>query len=87
MKFLNRLFHRREASPPEEEMAERDCPHVALVPLWGSAEDIGNNAKVSHYECESCKMTFSREDGERIRAQGAERLRVADEERRNPKAD
>ncbi len=49
MGFLNRLFQRKDASPSAVEIAEPQCPHVALVPHWDSAEDIGHSEKVSRY--------------------------------------
>jgi len=83
MKFLDRLLGRKEATPPEAEVAEPDCPHVALVPFWDSAEDIGVNEKIARYECESCKAAFTREQGEQIRVEGADRLRISEKERRD----
>ena len=82
MGFLNRLFQRKDTSPSAVEIAEPQCPHVALVPHWDSADDIGNSEKVSRYECESCKESFPREEGERRRYEGTERMRIGEEERR-----
>lgn len=82
MGFLNRLFQRKDESPSAVEVAEPQCPHVALTPHWDSAEDIGHSEKITRYECESCKASFPREEGERLRDAGAERLRISEEERR-----
>lgn len=82
MGFLDRLLHRKEESAAAVSVAEPECPHVALVPHWDAAEDIGHADRVVRYECESCKASFGREEGERLQTEGAERLRVADEERR-----
>ena len=87
MGFLNRLFQRKDASPSAVEIAEPQCPHVALVPHWDSADDIGHSEKVSRYECESCKATFQREEGELLRHKGTERMRIGEEERREHLAD
>ncbi len=81
MGFLNRFLHRKEAGASAVGVAEKECPHVALVPHWDSAEDIGHSEKVTRYECESCKASFAREEGERLRDAGAERLRISEEER------
>ena len=82
MRFLSRLLQRKDEPPSEVGAAEPECPHVALVPHWDSAEDIGHGEKVTRYECESCKASFSREEGERRRDAGSERLRISEEERR-----
>jgi transposase-like protein len=82
MGFLDRLIHRREAAASSVLLTERECPHVALVPRWDSAEDIGHSDRVVRYECESCKAVFTRADGERLLAEGAERLRISEDDRR-----
>lgn len=82
MGFLNRLLHRKDEATSAVGVAEPECPHVALVPHWDSAEDIGQADKVTRYECESCKSSFGREEGEQLRDLGAERVRISDEERR-----
>ena len=82
MTFFKRLFGRKEATPvAEAPMAAPECPHVALVPFWDSADDMGKTDKISRYECESCKLAFTREEGERMRTEGAERLRISEEAR------
>lgn len=82
MGFLNRLLHRKGEPASAVGIAEPECPHVALVPHWNLAEDIGHADKVVRYECESCKASFGRDEGERLRDRGAERMRISDEERR-----
>ncbi len=47
--------------------------HVILVPNWDMAEDMGDLEKVSRYTCEACGAGFSREEGDQLRAKGAER--------------
>jgi transposase-like protein len=87
MGFLDRLFGRKgaEAAPTkkaiEEAVAEVECPHTAVTPRWESAADMGKTELVSSYVCESCAATFSREEGERLAAGAAERLRVSEEGR------
>jgi transposase-like protein len=54
---------------------------VALVPRWGSAGDIGKSEKVSSFICEGCQASFSREEGEQLRATEAERVRLGEAER------
>lgn len=82
MGFLDRLLRRKEGAAAAVGVAEAECPHVALVPHWDSAEDIGHADKVVRYECESCKASFGREEGERLRSEGAERMKISEEERR-----
>ena len=74
MGFLDRLLGRREAEPPGgAESSQPGCPHVTLVPNWDLAEDMGDLEKVSRYTCEACSAGFSREEGDQLRAKGAER--------------
>lgn len=82
MGFLNRLLHRKEEATSAVGVAEPECPHAAVVPHWDSAEDIGHADRVTRYECESCKSSFGREEGEQLLARAAERVRISDEERR-----
>lgn len=82
MGFLDRLLRRKEEAAPAVGIAEPECPHVSLVPHWDTAEDIGHAEKVTRYECESCKASFGKEEGERLMAEGAERMRISEEERR-----
>ena len=82
MSFLSRLFGRKEsptASPAE--LVEPECPHVALVPHWDSAGDMGKADKVTSYSCEACKGTFPREEGDRLMTEEKARLIIAEEER------
>ena len=82
MRFLKRLSGRREERPAGgEEASEPVCPHVALVPRWGSAGDIGKSEKVSSFICEGCQASFSREEGEQLQATEAERVRLGEAER------
>jgi transposase-like protein len=81
MRFLSRIFGGKERAEEAEAPVERECPHVSLVPRWDSAEDIGKSDRVSSYVCEGCKESFSREEGERLQAGEAERVRQLDAER------
>jgi hypothetical protein len=87
MGFLNRILHRKEAGASALGVAEKECPHVALVPHWDSVDDIGIAERVVRYECESCKAAFTREEGEQRQSAGAERLRISEEERRDRLSD
>ena len=57
---------------------EAGCPHTALAPHWESAADIGKPDKVTAYMCDGCRQQFPRDEGERMVADIAARLRVAD---------
>jgi nitrite reductase/ring-hydroxylating ferredoxin subunit len=82
MSFLSRLLGRKEGPPAGEvEVSETVCPHTALVPRWDSADDIGKTEKVDAYVCEACQESFSREEGERLKAEEAERVRLLNVER------
>ena len=82
MRFLKRLMGRQEERPAgEAEVSEPVCPHVALVPRWDSADDMGKPDRVTSYLCEGCQATFAREEGERLQAGEAERVRLPEAER------
>ncbi len=82
MGLLSRLFGRKEAQATSEtEVANQSCPHAAIVPCWDRATDIGKNALVASYVCDSCGATFTREEGKRLLSKAAERLKISDVER------
>ena len=80
MSFLSRLFGRKQASAAQPEVIQPECPHVALVPHWDSAGDMGKADNVTSYSCEACKGTFPREEGDRLMAEETARLHIAEEE-------
>lgn len=82
MGILERLLGRKQKQPVEEaEVPEPVCPHVALVPHWDKADDIGKSELASSYVCEACRVSFSREQGQRLLATEAERVRLLNIER------
>jgi len=84
MGFLDKLFGRKgsDASPVDAPPAvEVECPHGAVTPRWDSAADMGKADLISAYVCESCHATFSREEGGRLTASAADRLRISEEGR------
>ena len=56
-------------------LEQAECPHVALVPKWDSAADIGIEAKASHYDCGVCGGSFTPTEAAELRATEAERIR------------
>jgi hypothetical protein len=82
MGFLDRLLGRKQKQTvAEAEPSEPVCRHVSLVPHWDSADDIGKSDRVSSFVCEGCQATFSREEGERLQAEEAERVRQLEADR------
>jgi transposase-like protein len=82
MGILDRLLGRKQERPEgEAEVSEPACPHAVVVPHWDSADDMGKPDRVSSYACEACHATFSREEGERLDAAQAERVRKLEAER------
>ena len=81
MRFLKNLMGERRHEPAAPQATATACPHVALVPRWDSADDIGKAVRVSRYVCESCGADFSREDGERVQAEEVQRVRSAEVDR------
>ena len=57
------------------------CPHVALMGRWDSAADMGKEDKVTTFLCDACHMSFSPDEGRRLRATTAERINAEDIER------
>ncbi len=89
MGFLDRLFGRKggtETAPPKEDeiIADVACPHGSLVAHWDDLEAMGKSDAVSYYICESCGERFSREQGQRLMTEAAERVRISEEERAQP---
>ncbi len=81
MTFFKKLFKRGQGQPgAEAEQSEVACPHVVLVPQWDSAADMGNPDKVARYTCQSCQAPFSLEEGKRLMADEAERVRLSEAE-------
>ncbi len=82
MGFLDRLLGRKQVQPVEEaEAPAPECPHAVLLPQWDSADDMGKPERATSYACEACHETFSREEGERLQAEQAERVRKLEAER------
>jgi hypothetical protein len=89
MGFLDKLFGRKAgtATAParqDEIIEDVPCPHGSLVPHWDQPEDMGNSDAISYYICESCDQRFSRDEGQRLMAAAAERVRAAEQERAQP---
>lgn len=78
MRIFGRTLGRKEARPAgETESSEPACRHVVLGARWDSTDDMGKLEEVSSYLCEGCSANFSREEGERLKAEEAERVRQA----------
>lgn len=75
MGLLDRLL-RRKVGEADADAGAAPCPHIALGPRWDSADDIGDESKAISFRCEACGTSFPREEGERLRAAEAERLRA-----------
>ncbi len=78
MGLLDRLLRRKanEGDDQGADAATPPCLHTAIRPLWDSADDIGDEDKATSFRCEACQDTFSREQAEQIRAEGAGRLKA-----------
>jgi len=86
--FLDRLLGRKspaQVQEPERAAPAPECPHIDLVAGWENAEEMGDPEKVSRYTCQACGTTFSAEEGARLQAQEAERVRrIGSEGPENP---
>jgi hypothetical protein len=65
---------------PEAGAANPPCPHATLVPRWGSVSEMGQEDKATGYDCDSCKQSFTAEQGRDLRRTEAERLKRTLEE-------
>jgi hypothetical protein len=72
MKWLRKQRDQNPAPAAEDEVV---CQHVVLVPMWDNAADVGREASVSGYRCETCGITMSRRDADDWRATEAERVK------------
>ena len=74
MGFLNKLFKKGDSATAErEELASVACPHTTLTPRWDSVEDMGNDEKVTGYQCQACGEDFSAAEGHALRRSEADR--------------
>ena len=67
MSFLN-LFGRHD--PPEEVLESKSdltCPHVVITPRWDSVADIGHEDRATGYQCTSCGVMLSVDEGREAR--------------------
>jgi hypothetical protein len=60
MGVLAKLLGRREAAPVQEEVA---CRHAVVTPRWDRSEDIGKEELATSFVCESCRGSFSGDEG------------------------
>ena len=77
MGLLSKLMGRPETAEPEQEQISVTCPHLALVPRWDSADDIGHEERATSFHCESCGRDFSAAEMRALRSSEGERLRDA----------
>ena len=62
------------------------CPHVALAPRWGNAQDMGKEAKATSYICDACRQEFTPEEARGLKQGLADRLIAQDATRAEAKA-
>ena len=77
MGIFDKLLGRKQASASGSATAAENppCPHTTLVPKWGTTADMGHEDKATGYDCDSCKQSFTAEQGRDLRRTEAERLR------------
>lgn len=78
MGFLNKMLGRNDSAATVEQQPDHlTCPHTTLTPSWDSVADMGSEDKVTSYTCQGCNQQFSREEGQALRRDEAERLQSA----------
>jgi len=80
MSFLDRLLHRSSATDTEL-ASEQSCIHVALIPRWESAADMGRPELATGYRCDSCGTMFTPDEVHALRVEAFARLRDPSEPR------
>ncbi len=77
MRIFDKLLGRKpNAMADTGTVAENPpCPHTTLVPRWGTTADMGHEDKATGYDCDSCKQSFTAEQGRTLRRTEAERLK------------
>ena len=82
MGFLDKLFRRGPGAEAEglhdEALEQAKCPHVALVPMWANADDIGHEKMASRYDCGTCGSSFTPDEAHELRATEAARIGALD---------
>jgi len=78
MGLLDRLLGRKapEGNEQGREVATGPCLHPAMGPRWDNADEMGDESKANSYRCEACAESFTPEQAEQIRAEGAGRLKA-----------
>ena len=75
MGFFNKLFGKGETATVESEPeTTTTCLHTTLTPSWDSVADMGNEEKVTGWNCEGCEQRFSPEEGRALRRSEADRV-------------
>ena len=77
MKILDKILRRHPAQEAGD-APKAECVHAVLASKWDSAADIGNDAKVSRYECESCGTAFTPDEGRKLQESLAERVHLGE---------
>ena len=54
------------------------CVHAALVARWSEAQDIGIEAKATHYICDACQKDFTPDEAKELRSSIKDRLIAQD---------
>ncbi|MCY4391025.1 MAG: hypothetical protein OXE43_03115 [Chloroflexi bacterium] len=82
MGFLDKLFRRGPGGEAEgihdDPVEQGECPHVALVPMWDNADDIGHEDKASRYDCGTCGSSFTPDEAHHLRETEAARIGALD---------
>jgi hypothetical protein len=72
LSFLNKLFGRTAVAEAPEEV--RECVHTSLSAAWDNPEDMGVEAKASHFTCGACGSVFTPAEAAHLRETEAERI-------------
>ena len=82
MGFLDKLFGgSKDRTGATAIMEAPRCPHVALVPRWDTAADIGVMERATHFVCEACSQDFTPDQARALQDTASERLPEAVEEK------
>ncbi len=76
MGFLSKVFGKSDTATLDREPEAVTCPHTSLTARWDSVEDMGNEDRVTGYECQSCGEHFTSAEGAELRRSEAERVQT-----------
>ncbi len=71
MGLIDRIFGRSKKAEVAQAPVATTCPHTILTAGWDSADDVGNEERVSSFTCAACNESFSPAEAQEVRGSKA----------------